>query len=258
MKTGAGLVGFAAMASALPRAVFAQTGEWTLANSLRSLTNPYHASFAKGGEMFARVRRRALRGAGHRGQQREGHLGRAGAARQVPAATSALCIDPNDTPDTRVIVDLAKAGASVVLDLEQDRPICIPGTSTRTTSRTSAFDGAPYGKLMAETLIEKMGGSGGIVALGGIFNNTPAIERKQGLDEALAANSNVQLLDFQVADWTWRPSRSRSTQAWLTRFGSEVKGIWAANDSMALGAIEALRAEGLAGSSSRSPASSDP
>jgi ribose transport system substrate-binding protein len=36
-------------------------------------------------------------------------------------------------------------------------------------------------------------------------------------------------------------------QAWMTRFNSKIKGVWAANDDMALGAIEALRAEGLAG-----------
>ena len=39
-------------------------------------------------------------------------------------------------------------------------------------------------ELMGETLIRNMGGKGGIVALGGIFNNVPAIERKAGLDEA--------------------------------------------------------------------------
>ncbi len=37
------------------------------------------------------------------------------------------------------------------------------------------------------------------------------------------------------------------TNAWLTRFGDEIKGIWAANDDMGVGALEALRAEGLAG-----------
>ena len=46
-----------------------------------------------------------------------------------------------------------------------------------------------------------MGGKGGIVALGGILSNVPAIERKQGLDAALAANPDVKLLDFQVANW---------------------------------------------------------
>jgi len=36
-------------------------------------------------------------------------------------------------------------------------------------------------------------------------------------------------------------------QSWLTRFNSGIKGIWCANDDMGMGALEALRGEGLAG-----------
>ena len=36
-------------------------------------------------------------------------------------------------------------------------------------------------------------------------------------------------------------------QTWLSKYGDKIKGVWAANDDMALGALEALRAAGLAG-----------
>ena len=99
---------------------------------------------------------------------------------------------------------------------------------------------------MAEALFEAMGGAGGIVALGGILSNVPAIERKNGLDEALAENPEVELLDFQVANWD--PNQAYDiTSAWVTRFGDEIKGIWAANDGMGIAALEVLRAEGMAG-----------
>ena len=99
---------------------------------------------------------------------------------------------------------------------------------------------------MAEALIKAMGGKGGIVALGGIELNVPAIERKAGLEEALAANPDVKLLDMQVANWSATEALEK-TNAWLTQFGDEIGGIWAANDDMALAAVEALRAEGRAG-----------
>ena len=104
----------------------------------------------------------------------------------------------------------------------------------------------PYGKAMADALIKAMGGKGGIVALGGIESNVPAIERKKGLDEALAANKDVKLLDFQVANWSANEALTK-VNAWLTQFGDQIGGIWAANDDMALAAVEALRAEGKAG-----------
>ena len=64
--------------------------------------------------------------------------------------------------------------------------------------------------------------------------------------QALAANPDVKLLDFQVANWTATEALEK-TNAWLTQFGDEIGGIWAANDDMALGAVEALRADGRAG-----------
>ena len=109
-----------------------------------------------------------------------------------------------------------------------------------------SFSGVPYGKAMAESLIKAMGGKGGIVALGGISSNVPAIERKAGLMQALEANPEVKLLDLQVANWSATEALEK-TNAWLTQFGDEISGIWAANDDMALAAVEALRADGRAG-----------
>ena len=108
-----------------------------------------------------------------------------------------------------------------------------------------SFSGVPYGKAMAEALIKAMGGKGGIVALRA-SSNVPAIERKAGLEQALAANPDVKLLDFQVANWSAHRG-AREDQRWLTQYGDEIGGIWAANDDMALGAVEALRADGRAG-----------
>jgi ribose transport system substrate-binding protein len=109
-----------------------------------------------------------------------------------------------------------------------------------------SFDGVPAGKKMGEVLIDSMGGKGGIVAIGGILSNVPAIERKLGLDQAIAEHPDVKLLDFQAADW--QSSKAfEIMQAWMTRFGDEIKGVWSANDDMGTGALEALRQEGLAG-----------
>ena len=74
----------------------------------------------------------------------------------------------------------------------------------------------------------------------------PAIERKAGLQQALDANPDVKLLDLQVANWSATEALEK-TNAWLTQFGDEIGGIWAANDDMALAAVEALRADGRAG-----------
>ena len=157
-----------------------------------------------------------------------------------------LNVDPNDSPDARPIVDACqKAGAYVVTQWNKPADLH-PWDHDPNYVAHISFNGVPNGKAMAEALFKAMGGKGGIVALGGILSNTPAIERRAGLEQALADNPDVKLLDFQVANWTATEALEK-VNAWLTQYGDEIAGIWAANDDMALGALEALRADGRAG-----------
>ena len=167
----------------------------------------------------------------------------------ILAKTNGNCVinvDPNDSPDARPIVEACKAaGATVVTQWNKPNDLH-PWDFDPNYIAHISFSGVPHGKAMAETLIKSMGGKGGIVALGGIESNVPAIERKKGLDEALKANPDVKLLDYQVANWSATEALEK-TNAWLTQFGDKITGIWAANDDMGLAAVEALRAAGKAG-----------
>lgn len=230
--------------AAMPKGVFAQ-GAPTLVTSIRSLSNPYHAVWKQGAEAFA-----AAAGLEHVTLVSEGNSEKGIADIKAMLAKTngnmVLNSDPNDTADARPIVEACKAaGAYVVTQWNKPKDLHPVDFNPNYVSHIE-FDGISSGKEIANILFEAIGGSGGIVALGGQISNTAAIERKMGLDEALAANPNIELLDFQVANW-------KSTEAFdltgnlLTRFGDKVKGIWAANDDMGVGALEALRAEGLEG-----------
>ena len=214
-------------------------------NSIRSLTNPYHATWNKGGAAFAKAM-----GAEYVTLVTEGNSEKGVADIKAMLAKTGgnmvLNVDPNDSPDARPIVEACKAaGAYVVTQWNKPNDLH-PWDHDPNYVAHISFNGKPNGKAMAEALFKSMGGEGGIVALGGILSNVPAIERKQGLDEALAANPKIKLLDFQVANWVSTEALEK-TNAWLTQYGDEIKGIWAANDDMALGALEALRADGRAG-----------
>jgi ribose transport system substrate-binding protein len=217
----------------------------TVVNSIRSLSNPYHATWNAGGEAFA-----AWAGAEYVTLVTEGDSEKGVADIKAMIARTGgnmvLNVDPNDSADARPIVE-ACAEAGVYCVTQWNKPDDLhPWDHNPYYVSHISFSGVPAGKAMAEALFAKMGGSGGIVALGGILSNVPAIERKQGLDQALAENPNVELLDFQTANWD--PNQALEiTNTWLTRFGDDIKGIWAANDGMGLAALEALRAEGLAG-----------
>jgi ribose transport system substrate-binding protein len=242
---GAGLIGMAGVFPAiLTRSAFA-ADKPTVVNSIRSLSNPYHATWNKGGAAFAKSV-----GADYVTLVTEGNSEKGIAdIKAILAKTggnAVINVDPNDSPDARAIVEAAKAAGAYVVT-QWNKPADLhPWDYDPNYVAHISFSGVPYGKAMAETLIKKMGGKGGIVALGGIESNVPAIERKKGLMEALAAHPDVKLLDYQVANWSATEALDK-TNAWLTQFGDQITGIWAANDDMALAAVEALRADGRAG-----------
>ncbi len=216
----------------------------TVVNSIRSLSNPYHATWNKGGAAFAKAV-----GAEYVTLVTEGNSEKGIAdIKAILAKTGGNCVinvDPNDSPDARPIVEACKAaGAYVVTQWNKPNDLH-PWDHDPNYVAHISFSGVPYGKAMAEALIKAMGGKGGIVALGGIESNVPAIERKAGLMQALKDNPGVELLDMQVANWSATEALEK-TNAWLTQFGDKIGGIWAANDDMALAAVEALRADGRA------------
>lgn len=218
----------------------------TVVNSIRSLANPYHATWNQGGAAFAKAI-----GAEYVTLVTEGDSEKGIAdVRAILARTGGnmvLNVDPNDSPDARPLVEACVAAKAHVLT-QWNKPADLhPWDFDPYYVAHISFDGVQYGEITAKALIDAMGGKGGIVALGGILSNTPAIERKAGLEAAVAANPDVEILDFQVAEWQSNKAFD-AVSAWLTRFGGDIKGIWCANDDMAMGALEALRGEGLAGS----------
>jgi ribose transport system substrate-binding protein len=217
----------------------------TVANSIRSLSNPYQATWNKGGAAFAKSVGAEYVTLVTEANSEKG-VSDIKALLAKTGGNLVLNVDPNDSPDARPIVEACqKAGAYVVTQWNKPNDLH-PWDHNPNYVAHISFNGVPAGKAMAEALVKAMGGKGGVVALGGILSNVPAIERKKGLDEVLAANPDVKLLDFQVANWTATEALEK-TNAWLTQFGDQIGGIWAANDDMALAALEALRADGRAG-----------
>ena len=163
----------------------------TVVNSIRSLSNPYHATWNKGGAAFAKSV-----GAEYVTLVTEGNSEKGIAdIKAILAKTGGNCVinvDPNDSPDARPIVEAAKAAGAYVVT-QWNKPADLhPWDFDPNYVAHISFSGVPYGKAMAEALIKAMGGKGGIVALGGIESNVPAIERKAGLKEALEANPGRQ------------------------------------------------------------------
>lgn len=90
-------------------------------------------------------------------------------------------------------------------------------------------------------------GKGKMLAILGIVSVSSSIQRYAGLTEVLKKYPEVELLDTQAGDFD--PQKAMSlTEAWLAKYDpEEIDAIWAANDDMAVGVVQALKSKGYNG-----------
>lgn len=87
-----------------------------------------------------------------------------------------------------------------------------------------------------------------ILGIGGDEITPASIARNNGLQLAVAAAPDVVVDRMLFANWTQSEAEQVTANylSWATRKGIRPAGIWAGNDPMALGAIKAASAAGLA------------
>lgn len=83
---------------------------------------------------------------------------------------------------------------------------------------------------------------GKIVELVGTVGSAPANDRYTGFRESL--NDNIEIIDSQSGDFT-RAKGKEVMEAFLKKYGDEIVGLYAHNDDMAIGAIQAIEEFGL-------------
>ncbi len=100
------------------------------------------------------------------------------------------------------------------------------------------------GKMAAQEMAKLIGEEGKIVELEGTVGASAATDRKTGFDEEIAANyPNIEIVASQTGDFT-RALGKEVMESFL-KSNSDIKGVYAHNDDMALGAIEAIKEAGL-------------
>lgn len=160
------------------------------------------------------------------------------------------CIAVVDTASiafTKAIVEKAQAaGTKIVTVFNRPEDIHPWDTAADSWVANIAFNATEIGTLTTKSLCDALGGKGNIAALGGVPDNPPAKRRLEGLAKALKECPGVKLVDTRFASWAATEAQS-VTRGWITRFGDDLNGIFGSNDAMGMGAVAALRENGLAG-----------
>ncbi len=101
------------------------------------------------------------------------------------------------------------------------------------------------GKISAQQLEKALGGEGGLVIIAGQAGNGTEIARTGGfMDELEASGSKLEVLATVNADFDQQKALVASRDL-LTKFGDQIKGVYAEDDTMAKGFQQALAESGL-------------
>jgi ribose transport system substrate-binding protein len=103
-------------------------------------------------------------------------------------------------------------------------------------------DNVEGGRIAARYILKKLGGKGAVIELEGTPGASPAIDRKKGFEEVLAT-SQVKLLASQTAEF-YR-AKGQSVMENLLQAHGDFQALYAANDEMVLGALEAMSARSI-------------
>jgi ABC-type sugar transport system substrate-binding protein len=104
-----------------------------------------------------------------------------------------------------------------------------------------AADEVEGGRLVGEWFVEESGGTGSVALVEGASGDSAAVDRTQGFNEAIEG-TDVQIVAQDTANWV-RDEGLRVGTDILTA-NPDLNAIFAHNDEMAFGVLEALRAAG--------------
>jgi ribose transport system substrate-binding protein len=148
----------------------------------------------------------------------------------VTQQVDAILVNPVDSESIVPAVQAANQAGIPVIALDR-------GASGGEIATLIASDNVEGGRMAGKELIELVG-SGPVAQLEGIPGASPTRDRGQGFEEVINGQDAVELVASQTANFD-RAEGLNVTEN-IMQSNPEIKGIFAQNDEMALGAVRAL------------------
>jgi galactofuranose transport system substrate-binding protein len=140
---------------------------------------------------------------------------------------------------------LREAKAAKIPVILTDRAVSAKDDTLWVTFMGSDF--VEEGRRAANWLVDKTKDNPGpinIVELQGTVGSAPAIDRKKGFEEIIKDKPKFKIIRSQTGDFT-RAKGKEVMEAFLKAEGKKINVLFAHNDDMAIGAIQAIEAAGI-------------
>ena len=163
----------------------------------------------------------------------------------VEAGVAAICIAPSGSKEIVPAVGKAKrAGIPVVIVDDRIDAQAAAEAGVHTDAYVGS-DNVEGGRIAGRYLIEITGGRATIALLEGIPGHQTGDARLQGFREAITGSDGIRVVSSQTANW----ERDQGFTVFqnMLEANPSIDAVFACNDMMALGAIEAIAAAGKTG-----------
>jgi ribose transport system substrate-binding protein len=158
----------------------------------------------------------------------------------ITQKVDAICVVPADSRS--ILPAISKANKANIPVLNIDNKIDFE-LAKKNNVKVATFIGSDNylgGKLAAEYIVKRLGGKGKVAILEGVSGVDAAIQRKGGFLDCLKDYPGIEVVASQVADW----DREKGLNGFqnILQAHPGVQALFACNDEMALGAIQAIKA----------------
>jgi D-xylose transport system substrate-binding protein len=161
----------------------------------------------------------------------------------IAQGAKVVVLDPVDSTAAASLVHMAQSqGVKVIA---YDRPV--PSTPV---DYYVSFDNEGIGKAIAASLVQHLKesgvatGKGGVLEVNGSPTDAAAGLIRNGIHAGLQGSGYKTLAEFDTPEWA-PPKAQQWVSGQITRFGTQIVGVVAANDGTGGGAIAAFKAAGV-------------
>jgi ribose transport system substrate-binding protein len=237
----AALAALFALAGCKGKAASASSDTITVGVVNISMESEYWASLAKGAELFAQSK--GLNYVVMSGDSPQKQIDNVESFINQYGSNGIIFFDPVSESATPSIVEMCEeAGLKFAIYTTLEKGLY--PTDFENFVVYIRNDNVEFGYLACVDLFNSIGGKGKVAELYGVPGNSAAAERNIGMKRALEEFPDIELVDSQIANYLGSEGMA-VMEAWIARYGTELKAVFAHSDGMAVGAAEALKNAGL-------------
>lgn len=149
----------------------------------------------------------------------------------IAQKVDAIILNPCEVEASSPAIEKAKAAGIPIINVNSE-----------TGAAPDAFVGSrdeESGEIAMEFIAKRLNGNGNVVIMDGYMGQAAQIKRAVGGKNILAKYPGLKVLAEQTAEWD-RAKGMSLMENWIQSYGDKINAVFAHNDEMGMGALQAL------------------